>query len=232
MESEGSRPRRGRPPKSGERKRASFNTRLRDSLKSQLEAAAALAGRSLSEEIEFRLEHSLDDQRFLFVTLEAAFGREISGLALLLGLAMSRALRYAEPWVGRDNERWWSLHRYTDIAELVADVSGVIPAKKRRSIEDPFIFDQAAKAAETVLHDLRPEGNPAPPRLRATDPELLASFAQKLGILAAEDACLEVVHDDQLNTIVSLTSNFFGEAVKKRLADRLAERGVEDKGGT
>ena len=58
MESAGSRPRRGRPPKGGEGKRASFNTRIRDSLKQQLERAAAEAGRSLSEEIEFRLEQS------------------------------------------------------------------------------------------------------------------------------------------------------------------------------
>jgi Arc-like DNA binding domain len=53
--------RRGRPPlKSGEAKRASFNTRLRNALKEHLEEAARSAGRSLSEEIEFRLERSFD----------------------------------------------------------------------------------------------------------------------------------------------------------------------------
>ena len=53
--------RRGRPPlKSGEAKRASFNTRLRNTLKEQLEESARAAGRSLSEEIESRLERSFD----------------------------------------------------------------------------------------------------------------------------------------------------------------------------
>jgi hypothetical protein len=53
--------RRGRPPlKSGEAKRASFNTRLRNTLKERLEESARAAGRSLSEEIESRLERSFD----------------------------------------------------------------------------------------------------------------------------------------------------------------------------
>jgi hypothetical protein len=55
---------RGRPPlEPGKAKRAAFNTRLRPSLKLALEAAAKQEGRSLSEEIEFRLERSLEDQR-------------------------------------------------------------------------------------------------------------------------------------------------------------------------
>jgi hypothetical protein len=50
---------RGRPPrKMGEPKRTSFNTRLRQSLRQYLEAAATQNGRSLSEEIEYRLEQS------------------------------------------------------------------------------------------------------------------------------------------------------------------------------
>ena len=53
--------RRGRPPlKAGEAKRASFNTRLRNALKESLEESARVAGRSLSEEIESRLERSFD----------------------------------------------------------------------------------------------------------------------------------------------------------------------------
>jgi Arc-like DNA binding domain len=60
MESETPPPRRGRgrPSKGSEAKRASFNTRIREALKQRLEAAAFEAGRSLSEEIEFRLEQS------------------------------------------------------------------------------------------------------------------------------------------------------------------------------
>jgi plasmid stability protein len=51
---------RGRPPLSPEqRKRNNVTLRLRDELKQQLEARADASGRSLSEEMEFRLENSL-----------------------------------------------------------------------------------------------------------------------------------------------------------------------------
>src|ERR1700694_1267436 len=55
--------RRGRPPKDGEGTRTNFNTRLRNSLRAQLERDASAAGRSLSEEIEVRLEQSLSDAK-------------------------------------------------------------------------------------------------------------------------------------------------------------------------
>jgi hypothetical protein len=48
----------GRPPKQSEVKRAYYQTRIRQSLKWRLEETAAENGRSLSEEIEFRLELS------------------------------------------------------------------------------------------------------------------------------------------------------------------------------
>jgi hypothetical protein len=57
----------GRPPKRGEPKRAPFQTRIRESLRARLEEMAAAHGRSLSEEIEQRLEDS-------FIGLEARFG--------------------------------------------------------------------------------------------------------------------------------------------------------------
>ena len=50
---------RGRPPlEPGRAKRGSFNTRIRPQLKEHLERDAKSAGRSLSEEIESRLEES------------------------------------------------------------------------------------------------------------------------------------------------------------------------------
>ena len=50
---------RGRPPlEPGRAKRGSFNTRIRPQLKENLERDAKSAGRSLSEEIESRLEES------------------------------------------------------------------------------------------------------------------------------------------------------------------------------
>jgi hypothetical protein len=67
----------------GESKRASFNTRLRMRVKTALQTQARRAGRSLSEEIEFRLEGSLaaDDQ--LGGRRAAAFFRALAHLAFL-----------------------------------------------------------------------------------------------------------------------------------------------------
>lgn len=68
----------GRPPQHGEVKRAFFQTRIRESLKQRLEANAAEQGRSLSEEIELRLERSYD-------RIDAQFGGP-SGLNMAIML--------------------------------------------------------------------------------------------------------------------------------------------------
>jgi hypothetical protein len=63
--------RRGRPPlHAGQSKRASFNTRLTPALKDWLEKRASESGRSLSEEIEHRLDKSRTDEDFARVVRE------------------------------------------------------------------------------------------------------------------------------------------------------------------
>ena len=72
--------RRGRPPLKlglGSPKRSSFNTRLHTEIKQQLETEAQIAGRSLSEEIEFRLGRSLQQEA-------DSGGRQLHGLLRLL----------------------------------------------------------------------------------------------------------------------------------------------------
>ena len=59
------------------RKRNNLTFRTRDSVKADLETAAAKADRSLSEEIEFRLERSLQEQKEFG-------GRQLYGLLRLL----------------------------------------------------------------------------------------------------------------------------------------------------
>ena len=89
---------RGRPPLDpGVAKRASFNTRLRPALKLALETAAKQEGRSLSEEIEFRLERSLDDERHLADALELGFGRQVAGLMLAIGYVIKEAVPARRP---------------------------------------------------------------------------------------------------------------------------------------
>jgi hypothetical protein len=80
-------PRRGRPPKAGVPKRGSFNTRIRDSVKARLEDAAREAGRSLSEEIETRLERSFDIDRMA----EILVAQNSQLLDVLVSISMYRA---------------------------------------------------------------------------------------------------------------------------------------------
>jgi hypothetical protein len=86
----------------GKAKRASFNTRLRPSLKLALESAAKQGGRSLSEEIEFRLERSLEDQ----LQMGAAIGLGMSmGAAMLEGLETLVQKARHEEWKARHEEQ-------------------------------------------------------------------------------------------------------------------------------
>ncbi len=105
--------RRGRPPlKDGAPKRASFSTRLRDETKRRLEKKAEESLRSLSEEIEFRLEQSLRDEgelqelkRFENNTM-ALFGGEDDNILLgaqFVSLLQSHDI-FSPGW--RDDEFW------------------------------------------------------------------------------------------------------------------------------
>lgn len=63
----------GRPPKPPEeRRRSHFTFRTTDKLREQLRNAAAVSGRSISEEIEQRLEQSFRDQYIAEVAANAA----------------------------------------------------------------------------------------------------------------------------------------------------------------
>ncbi len=73
----------GRPPSTpGQPKRSAFNTRLRAKIKKRLEFEAERAGRSLSEEIEIRLEQSFRDEDAL---IEAFGGRHTHSVLKVMG---------------------------------------------------------------------------------------------------------------------------------------------------
>ena len=77
---------RGRPPlTAGEPKRGSFNSRLRIALKIQLQGAARAAGRSLSEEIEHRLEQSFHDDNAWGGTRTKALLQRLASMSRLHG---------------------------------------------------------------------------------------------------------------------------------------------------
>jgi hypothetical protein len=123
--------RRGRPPmKAGEAKRASFNTRLRDSLRDALEAAATDSGRSLSEEVEFRLERSIHSVEALADASRMAYGPQGAALLRIIGDLMRHEVFRA----GLRMESDW--------------------------LSNPAVFDRTSASIALVLKALRPLGEP------------------------------------------------------------------------
>ena len=115
---------RGRPPlPPKQRKRNNVTIRLRDDLKSSLQEAGVDQGRSLSEEIEARLEASLLG--------EAAFGgRELQTLFRLLGtVAEVIQEQSGKKW----NEDWeTSIAVRTAWNRLIADVMPPVPLSEKK----------------------------------------------------------------------------------------------------
>jgi hypothetical protein len=82
--------------------RVSKSFRLTPALSESLDAAAVANGRSVTQEIEIRLEHSERDQRILDSALDMAYGRQTAEILRLLGTSIRDAARIA------DYEAQWS----------------------------------------------------------------------------------------------------------------------------
>jgi hypothetical protein len=90
---------RGRPPlPPGKAKRAYFNTRLSDDLKARLEDAAKKSGHSLSEEIEARLEKSVQEEAL--APLLDVLGKVMQDTGLLASIYAGRTFNaYSGDWL-------------------------------------------------------------------------------------------------------------------------------------
>jgi hypothetical protein len=119
-----------RTPEPGERVAMSF--RVTPELKAKLDRAAETSGRSLAQEIELRLERSLDAQHQLVDALGLAFGRQVAALVLLMGLVTKQTVFFArEP------------RRPGDQA----------------SISNAFVFAHVTSAINEVLRRIEPAGD-------------------------------------------------------------------------
>jgi hypothetical protein len=118
----------GRPRlKPAERKSRNLTFRSRGALRQKLEDATRKSGRSVSEEIERRLEYSFRDEDVLASAADLAYGREIAALVDILG-------------------------RVLDSIDIHATLAG--PPK--RLLHSPFWFDQATAAVCAILDRFRP----------------------------------------------------------------------------
>jgi hypothetical protein len=98
---EGKKPRkppRGRPPRhEGERLSKNRTFRVRGGLDEKLQAAAAVSGRSVSEEIEFRLDQSFDRDAFIGLMVG---GDENARILRTIAIAMKYA-SHSGHWLNR-----------------------------------------------------------------------------------------------------------------------------------
>jgi hypothetical protein len=132
-------------------------------------------------------------------TLEQIYGRQLAGLLLLLGKVMRDSSRSAA----------FSIEPTLEAAEGWMD--------------RPWAFEQAAKAAVTVIEAVRPEGEPAPPHSITKLPDPIKSSMLNVGESFARTALL-AVHSPDRGPTASLIK--FGGEVRDLLgpaANRIAE---------
>ena len=105
-------------------------------LKEKLEAAARSSNRSLSSEAQFRLERSFEHERVLHEALALAYGPRTAALVLLIARAMH------------------------DAGTAEAFNKTFTPEGAANWTDDPDAYEQATKAADTILTSARPPGEP------------------------------------------------------------------------
>ena len=121
------------PRRAGERLSKNRTFRVRGELDSTLQTAALRSGRSVSEEIEFRLEQSFIEERSSIDALGFAYGSQLAGLILLIAEAIHRA----SPWLRA--------------------------VKSEQVLDSPEEFRKAGDAVERVLRAVAPPGAPVAP---------------------------------------------------------------------
>jgi hypothetical protein len=123
----------GRPPvPTAQRKSKNFTFRSRGDLHARLAGAAAQSNRSISEEIEWRVERSFMDQDRAIEALGLIFGPELAGLLLVLGEVMKEA------------------------GEQTAYLAEHTLEAARNWMAHPLAFAKAAEAAKAVLEAFKP----------------------------------------------------------------------------
>ncbi len=133
---------RGRPPK-GEfkNKLATISTRVTSDTREALEGAANKSGRSLSQEIEWRLRRSFDEERKIMDNLG---GPESYAFLRLIAQSIDMTARQA------------------------GVIATLVRGHPVHWVNDPYVYDQAVKAVNVVLEAFRPAGDRARPKIEVS----------------------------------------------------------------
>ena len=185
--------RRGRPALPAEEgKRYPVGIRTTKALREALWSASRASGRSLAQEIEFRLERSLDRERQVVDALELVFDRQVAGLMLAIGCVVKQA---------RPRPR---RHDWLSDPEAFRVQAEAINLLLQALAPDahPRVWAKLNKAVDET----------AEPSV----PELIAGIMAQ--VLA--DTKEEIFHDLDLGPWVSTIRSWLGAAVIARLRDR------------
>jgi hypothetical protein len=139
--------------------------RVKEGLRDSLEKAARAHGVSLNTEIADRLEHARDRQSLLMEVLTLAYGRELAGILVLVGAAMTVAgqLQAGGDWTADP-------HAYDD---AVLEAARVLEAL-RPGGAPPKVVDQMVWAhAFQIVHQF---AGPNPPERIAS---LISKFEEQ-----------------------------------------------------
>lgn len=176
--------RRGRPP-SGPYvdKRKTLSTRITSALRTRLDEAADETGRSLSQEIEFRLEQSFANDK---ATYEAFGGKHVYALMTLLGSAVSLIESgTGKKW--RDDQGTYHQVKVT-IDKLLYGLSPTSAGKR----DDKMLLEKADAIGETLTAVVL-KGEDAKTKRSSQRVMKLLNLASDLGeAMSSEEKWLEV----------------------------------------
>lgn len=139
----------GRPTRrAGERLSKNRTFRVRAQLDEELADAAGSSGRSVSEEIELRLEQSFTKQQSMLESLDLIFGRENAALSMVIA-ELGKMINLS--------------------AGQLALSRGKSEPKKACWIDDPFLFNEFSSTLNLLLEAMRPKGEIDLPKIFSSE---------------------------------------------------------------
>lgn len=158
-----------KPPESPA-KRVPLSLRVTPAMKESLEEAAGKNGRSLTQEIELRLERSFERQDLLRDMLEIGYGRHLAGMVMLIANTARIAGMAAHATKGAAD------------AEVLFD-----PTWLSKCLSDPWTFAEIQTAITVAVQSLKPAGDDKPDAdvARALKANGWSSLGGEFGTVAA-----------------------------------------------
>jgi predicted transcriptional regulator len=186
----------GRPALSqSDRKNRNLTFRSRDDLRDRLDEAARQSQRSISEEIERRLERSFLDQQLMTSALELAYVQGPAGVLLAIGEVMKDAGERANK-ASTVSPFWW---------------------------KDPFAYDKALRGAVEVLEFFRPAGEVPKERFKGGPSDLNLIFDQ-LGVATAQSFLRKIAANDDEPRVVRVRSLLGPDLIERLPKSSRAEK--------